>query len=92
MYKKFDNYDNAENIHSIHGDDLETLIEIPEDELSDAYEALRECIPQMDYDAVEMIVGQLREYSLPEKDEKLIGELEKNMKLLDWEKMEELIK
>ncbi len=65
---------------------------IPEDEMADAYEALKECIPQMDYDAVEMIVGQLREYSLPEKDDKLITELEKNMKLLNWEKMEELVK
>ena len=35
MYKKFDNYDNAENARSIHGDDLKTLIEIPEDELSE---------------------------------------------------------
>ena len=41
---------------------------VPEDELAGAYEALRELIPQMDYDSVEMILGQLGEYRLPPED------------------------
>ncbi len=73
------------------GEKAEDLPPIPEGELADAYEALSEVIPQMDYDAVEMIVGQLREYKLPGEDDELISAIEKEMKLLNWEKMEELI-
>ncbi|MCR5790149.1 MAG: response regulator [Lachnospiraceae bacterium] len=64
---------------------------IPEDELSGAYEALRDVVPMMDYDSVEMILGQLREYRLPEEDDARIGELERLLKLLDWDAMEKLI-
>ena len=61
--------------------------EIPEDELKDAYEAIKELIPQMDYDSVEMIIGNLKEYRLPETDAKKIGDLEKMLKTLDWDSM-----
>ena len=63
---------------------------IPEDELRDAYNALKEVIPQMDYDSVEMIVNQVNEYKLPKADAKRFRELEKLMKKLDWDAMEEL--
>ena len=65
--------------------------EIPEDELADAYEALKDVIPQMDYDSVEMIIGQLKEYKLPAKDAEKIGELEKMLRIFDWDGMESLI-
>ena len=64
---------------------------IPEEELNDAYEALREVIPQMDYDSVEMIIQQLEGYRLPEEDETRIKELKALLKTFDWEKMEDLI-
>ena len=48
---------------------------IPEDELLGAYSALRDVIPQMDYDAVEMILEQLHEYALPKEDDIKIKEL-----------------
>ncbi len=64
---------------------------IPEDELKEAYEVLKEMIPMMDYDAVEMIVEQVRKYRLPDEDEKIFTELEKYMKALDWDAMEELM-
>lgn len=64
---------------------------IPEDELKDAYEALKDVIPQMDYDTVEMIIEQLKEYRLPPKDDKRVGELEKLLRSLDWDGMEELL-
>ncbi len=66
--------------------------EIPADVLVDAYSALRECIPMMDYDAVDMILSQLKEYKLADEDKELVGSLEKNLKLFDWDKLEELIK
>jgi hypothetical protein len=65
--------------------------EISEDELQDAYAALREIIPQMDYDAAEMVLDQLKEYRLPEEDSAKRDELEKKLRLLDWEGMEELL-
>jgi hypothetical protein len=45
----------------------------------------------MDYDGVEMIIGQLREYRLPEEDAKKIELVEKHLKLFDWDKLEEII-
>ena len=65
--------------------------DIPEDELKDAYEALRELIPQMDYDSVEMIMDNLKGYRLPPKDAEIISKLEKMMKTLDWDSMEQLL-
>ena len=64
---------------------------IPEDELKDAYSALKEVIPQMDYDSVEMIVDQVREYKLPDEDAERFKTIEKLLKAFDWDKLEELI-
>ncbi len=64
---------------------------IPEDELKDAYEALKEVIPQMDYDAVETILEDVSRYSLPEKEREILDEIRKYLKLFDWEKLEEII-
>ncbi|MBR5637607.1 MAG: response regulator, partial [Pseudobutyrivibrio sp.] len=65
---------------------------ISEDELRDAYEALKEMIPQMDYDAVQMIVDGLMEYKLPEEDAARIYDLSKLLKVFDWDGMEEWLK
>ncbi|MCR4611603.1 MAG: response regulator [Lachnospiraceae bacterium] len=64
---------------------------IPEDVLKDAYEALKDMIPQMDIDAVEMILDDLKDYRLPKEDEKKMDSLRKCLKNVDWEGMEELI-
>ncbi|MCR5098937.1 MAG: response regulator [Lachnospiraceae bacterium] len=64
---------------------------IPEEELKEAYTALAEVIPQMDYDSVEMILDQLREYAIPEQDDKKIKELNRMLKVFDWDGMEALI-
>ncbi len=64
---------------------------IPEDELQDAYAALKELIPQMDYDSVEMVLEQLGEYSLPPVDGERIEKLTMMLKTFKWEEMEELI-
>ena len=65
--------------------------EISEDELKDAYGALKDFIPQMDYDAVELILKDLNEYKLPKEDEERISKLSGMLKVFDWEGMEELI-
>ncbi|MCR5144971.1 MAG: response regulator [Lachnospiraceae bacterium] len=66
--------------------------EIPEEELADAYAALKEVIPMMDFDSVEMIVNQVLEYKLPEEDAKFMSEIYKMLKQFKWEDMEEMIK
>ena len=55
-------------------------------------EAYEKFIPQMDCDAVEMVIGELKEYELPGKDEELLKKLEDLLGRFDWEAMEELIK
>jgi len=64
---------------------------IPEGELADAYDAMREFVPHMDYDSAEMVLEQVLSYRLPEEEEKIWQELLKALKLLQWEKMEELL-
>ena len=64
---------------------------IPESELKDAYEALRELVPQMDYDSVEMVIGNLKEYRLPDKDAKIVADLEKMLRTLDWDSMAQML-
>ena len=64
---------------------------IPEEELKEAYEALKEVVPQMDYDSVEMILEQLAGYKLPGEDKTRIDELGKLLKLFDWDNMEKLL-
>lgn len=64
---------------------------IPEQMLADAYDALGDVIPQMDYDSVELILQQLGEYALPEDDDKKIKELKKMLSEFDWDGMEALI-
>ena len=63
---------------------------IPEDELKEARSAIKELVGQMDYDSIEMIISEVRQYALPEEDEKFFEEFEKALKRFDWDKMEEL--
>ncbi len=72
--------------------DEEGKEEISQAELADAYSALADVIPQMDYDAVEMILSELSEYKLPEDDAKKMAEMAKLLKKFDWDAMEALLK
>ncbi len=65
--------------------------DISEGELKDAYSALKDFIPQMDYDAVELILSDLDGFKLPKEDEERVGKLSKMLKVFDWEGMENLI-
>ena len=64
---------------------------IPDNELTDAYEAIKELAPQMDYDSIEMVLEQLHEYRLPEDEAQTIADIEKALKTFDWDRMEELL-
>ncbi len=63
---------------------------VPASELFDAYEALKELIPQMEYDGIEMVLNQLRQYRLPKEDEEKISMIEKYLKVYNWEEMENI--
>ena len=65
--------------------------DITESDLKDAYEALADVIPQMDYDAVEMILDQLKGCRLPAEDESLVNEMQKALKNFEWDGLEALI-
>jgi signal transduction histidine kinase/ligand-binding sensor domain-containing protein/CheY-like chemotaxis protein/HPt (histidine-containing phosphotransfer) domain-containing protein len=65
--------------------------EIPAEELADAYEALKELVPQMEYDGIEMVLEQLGGYRLPEEDAGKVKELAKNLKIFNWEEMEKIL-
>ena len=65
--------------------------EINPEDIADAYSALKEVVPQMDYDAVEMIIKNLKEYKLPADDKEKVGKLEKLLKSFDWDEMENLL-
>ena len=73
------------------GADAENKEEVSGEELQEAYMALADVIPQMDYDSVEMIMEQLSRYALPPEDDKFVKELSRMLKSFDWDGMEALI-
>ena len=62
------------------------------EEYNGALEAISDSIEVMDYDALEMIIGELKGFKLPEGEGEKISKLEVLLKTLDWEGMEKLIK
>ena len=59
--------------------------------LSDAYSALREVVPSMDYDAVEMIIEGLREYKIPAADKEKIDRIARLLEQLNWDEIAQLL-
>ncbi len=64
---------------------------IDADDLSSAYEALTELVSQMDYDGAEMVINEVMSYKLPDADAVKFKDLQKYLKLFDWDKMEEIL-
>ncbi len=85
-------YDKLKPIYEDDAEDDTDKPEISESELEDAYGVLKDFVPQMDYDAVEMTLNELKGYRLPEKDRAKLEELRKLLKTFDWGAMEELLK
>ncbi len=64
---------------------------ISQEELEGAYEALKDFAPKMDYDAVEMILEDIKLYKLPDEDNEFFEKLEKLLKNLDWDEIEKIL-
>ena len=64
---------------------------VPDALLADAYAALKEMIPQMDYDGVEMVLDSLKAYRLPDADREKMETLGRLLTKLDWDEMENVI-
>jgi len=64
---------------------------ISQEELDEAYEALRELVPQMEYDGIKMLFDELKDYELPEKDRVIFNSLKESLKRFDWDRMEEIM-
>ncbi len=92
-YRLLDVYEAfKEKLKKLHEEEDSAVKEaIPAEELKGAWSALADVIPQMDFDAVEMILEQLKGYALPEEDDRKIKELGRMLKLFDWDGMEALI-
>ena len=96
--------DNTNKLLSIYGEYKEKLARLEEcseekekeicteEEYKEAINALKEIVPQMDYDAADMIISQLEGYLLDEDREKLCADLRKCLTNIDWDGMEELLK
>ena len=65
---------------------------ITEEEYKEAMTALREIVPQMDYDAAEMVLDQLDGYILDDERAALCEKLRTCLNNIDWSGMEELLK
>ncbi|MCR5474088.1 MAG: response regulator [Lachnospiraceae bacterium] len=86
-YEAFE--EKLERIHDDNGgEDKEP---ISEKELKEAYQALADMIPQMDYDAVEMILERVNEFKLAPEDDKKIKKLNRMLRNFEWDKMEDII-
>ncbi len=72
------------------GNDLKE--DVDPEMLTEAYEALGEFIPAMDYDSVEMVLDSLKEYRLPPADADRFRRMQIQLKQLEWEKMADLLK
>ena len=80
-----------DKLAGIHGGTDEEKEPMPQEELADAYLALSDVIPMMDYDSAEFILTQMQEYALPREDENKVRELVKKLRMLDWDGMEVLL-
>nr|MCR4611933.1 response regulator [Lachnospiraceae bacterium] len=69
----------------------ESLPEIPESLLEDAYESLKEFVSIMDYELTHMIMESVAGYRLPPDDKKRFDELNECLAKLDWEGMSKIL-
>ena len=69
----------------------ESLEEISNEELEDAYSAIEECAKSLDYDSIEEIIIELSKYRLSELDKKCIKLIRKGVVVADSSKIVEAI-
>ena len=61
------------------------------DALNDAYAALSEFVDAMDFDLADMVIKSMKDFKLPDKDEKIFEQLEKLLIGLHFEDMKKLL-
>lgn len=92
LLEMYRNYKNTLSVLNKKEKSVETNKQmVPADMLDDAYEALKELIPAMDYDSIEMIIGELKKYRLPKEDKERFNKLEQLLLNMDWEGMSQVI-
>ena len=64
---------------------------IDEQELSEAYEAMKDIAASFDYDSMQFVMQSLDEYRLPENEAKHYKEIKEAVSKLDWEKVNSLL-
>lgn len=64
---------------------------IPEDELKEAYQVLKDLVEQMDYDGATDVIETLKEYMLPKEDADKVAKLSSALQIFDWDAMEEIL-
>ena len=67
------------------------LPEISKEDLEEAFEALCEQVSQMDYDGTLMVITQLKEYKLPAEHAAKIKDLDKALKVFNWDEMDRIL-
>ncbi len=61
------------------------LPDIPGDMLADSYAGLSEFARAMDYELARMVIDSVKEYRLPEEDEKRFKRLQTCLSQMDWD-------
>ena len=64
---------------------------ISDEELEEAFSALREIAPTMNYDSLEMILEELSLYKLPVDKQLEINEIERLLRQLDWDGIDNVL-
>ncbi len=78
-------------LDKIKKEEYKKLKPISDDELKDAYSALKDSILAEDYDATEFILKEVMKYKLPENDRATMNQLENLLKNLEWDEMSKVV-
>ncbi len=74
------------------GQSAEDLPLIPEDMLADAYAGLSEFAEAMDFDLARMVIDSVKEYRLPDEDEKRFVRIQECLSQMDWEGIKDTVR
>ena len=81
-----------EKLSRLSDDDSTEKADIDPGMLEEAYEALGEFVGAEDYDSTEMVLDSLKAYRLPPEEDARFREMRIQLKQLEWEKLEALLK
>ena len=91
LYRSFkDKLARIEEI-TIEPEQVPSKLAISDTELSNAFDALRKFIKEMDYDAIEMIMAELSQYELPPEAAEKIKKMAEPLRNYDWDAMSNIL-